>query len=89
MKLCTCSVNKPFLTRKLVFRASELYIRKTFFELRLFSPSHGFQNIEFWHVQALIFQKNTYLLQLCYSLFESPQYSGFDVQINILTLYAL
>ena len=27
--------------------------------------------------------RNTYMLQLCYSLFESPQYCGFDEQKNI------
>ena len=27
------------------------------FGLRLFSPGHGFQNIEFWHVQTSISQE--------------------------------
>ena len=35
---------------------------EAYFGLRLFSPDHGFQNIEFWHVQALISQE----ILICY-----------------------
>ena len=59
------------------------------FELRLFSPGHGFQNIEFWHVQASISPK----ILICYNFVIacSNLLSTADLMIKekILTLYAL
>ena len=45
-------------TRRVAVMMSEAH-----FELRLFSPGHGFLNNEFWHVETLIFQE----ILICYN----------------------